>query len=168
MARKPKNENTTTATASEEVVVVDKPKKINGNTTVRVFNNTSGSVSFKNTNGTWVRLRNKGYKDVTYSDLENLYNEYPKMLNSGVLYIAWQPVREKLGLDYENIFALKDIEKLLELPENELFSKLSRSPRTLQAEVAQYAITNVGELKVGVIKTIQKATNISIVDFQYE
>lgn len=165
MARRTKPEATT-----EEVVVSEKPKKvqINGSTIVRVFNNTSGSVSFKNVNGIWVRLRNKGYKDVTYSDLENLYNEYPKMLNSGILYIAWQPVREKLGLDYENIFALKDIEELLELPEAELHSKLVQAPRSLQAEVAQYAIEHLDDLRMGVINVIQKATKISIVDFNYE
>ena len=167
MARAKTKEKATTTT--DDVVVVEKSsKKINGNTIVRIFNNTSGGVSFKSVNGTWVRLRNKGYKDVTYSDLENLYNEYPRMLNSGVIFIAWQQVREKLGLDYENIFALKDIKELLELPQPELFSKLQNAPRPLQAEVAQYAIHNINELTVGVINTIQDATKISIVDFKYE
>ena len=79
---------------------VKKPKQvvINRDTLVRVYNNTTGSVCFKDVQGQWVRIRNKGFAEVRFADLENLYNISPQMLDSGTLYIAWQPVREKLGL----------------------------------------------------------------------
>lgn len=143
-----------------------KPKKtvIKDDTPVRVFNNTTGSVSFKNSKGVWKRMRHKGFVDVTFADVEHLYIEAPHMLTSGIAYIAWKPVRDKLGLDYENIFALKDIQEILELPEYALLDKIHNAPRSLQIEVAQYVIENISEYRVNVIRTVEKATNISIME----
>lgn len=101
--------------AALEVEVKETTKKpakkvvIKDDTPVRVFNNTTGGISFKNSKGLWKRMAHRGFADVTYADLEHLYIESPRILTSGSLYIAWQPVREKLGLDYDHIFALKDL-----------------------------------------------------------
>lgn len=144
-----------------------KPKKtvIKDDTPVRVFNNTTGSISFKNSKGVWKRMRHRGFVDVTFGDLEHLYIETPHILTSGSIYIAWNPVREKLGLNYENIFALKDIEQILELPEAQLLDKVHNAPRALQIEVAQYLIEHIKDYRVNVIRTVEQATKINIMDF---
>lgn len=138
---------------------------IKSDTSVRVFNNTTGGISFKNAKGQWHRMKHRGFVDVTYADLEHLYIEAPQILTSGSVYIAWQPVREKLGLDYENIFALKDIKDILELPEYQLLDKIHNAPRALQIEVAQYVIEHIKEYRVNVIRVVEQATKISILEF---
>ncbi len=145
---------------------VKKPKQvvINRDTLVRVYNNTTGSVSFKDVQGQWVRIRNKGFAEVRFADLENLYNISPQMLDSGTLYIAWQPVREKLGLTYENIFALKDVQDILDKPVDELAEILGSATRTLQVEVAQYVVEHIEELNVRTVNTVEKVTNIPVMD----
>lgn len=146
-----------TKKAAKKVVIKD-------DTPVRVFNNTTGGISFKNSKGLWKRMAHRGFADVTYADLEHLYIESPRILTSGSLYIAWQPVREKLGLDYEHIFALKDIEQILELPEHLLLDKIHNAPRALQVEVVQYMIDNVDKYRLSVVRVVEQATKISIFD----
>ena len=109
-----------------------KPKKavIKADTIVRVYNNTTGGVSFLNTVGNWVRLLPKGFQDVTFSDLEKLNNTCPQMLASGSVYIQSEEVRQKLALDYENLFEIKDIDKVLNLPLHEMTERLAKAPRT--------------------------------------
>lgn len=155
-----------TVEAEVQETVSAKPKKvvIKDDTPVRVFNNTTGSISFKNAKGVWKRMSHRGFADVTFADLEFLYIETPRILTSGSVYIAWQPVREKLGLDYSNIFALKDIEEILELPEGQLLAKVHNAPRSLQIEVAQYLIENADKYRLNVIRTVEQATKISILD----
>lgn len=155
-----------TVEAEVQETVSAKPKKvvIKDDTPVRVFNNTTGGLSFENAKGLWKRMSYRGFVDVTFADLEHLCIETPQILTSGAAYIAWQPVREKLGLDYSNIFALKDIEKVLELPEGELLDKVHNAPRTLQIEVAQYLIENADKYRLNVLRTVEQATDIPILD----
>lgn len=156
--------------AALEVEVKETAKKpakkvvIKDDTPVRVFNNTTGGISFKNSKGLWKRMAHRGFADVTYADLEHLYIESPRILTSGSLYIAWQPVREKLGLDYDHIFALKDIEQVLELPEHLLLDKIYNAPRALQVEVVQHMIDNIDNYRLSVVRVVEQATKISIFD----
>ena len=143
-----------------------KPKKavIKADTIVRVYNNTTGVVSFFNTVGNWVRLLPKGFQDVTFSDLEKLNNTCPQMLASGSVYIQSEEVRQKLALDYENLFEIKDIDKVLNLPLHEMTERLAKAPRTLQVEVAHYLMDQGKDYRMEVIRTVERITNIPIVD----
>ena len=111
-----------------------------------------------------MRLLPKGFQDVTFSDLEKLNNTCPQMLTSGSVYIQSEEVRQKLALDYENLFEIKDIDKILNLPLHEMTERLAKAPRTLQVEVAHYLMDQGKDYRMEVIRTVERITNIPIVD----
>ena len=86
------------------------------------------------------------------------------MLASGSVYIQSEEVRQKLALDYENLFEIKDIDKVLNLPLHEMTERLAKAPRTLQVEVAHYLMDQGKDYRMEVIRTVERITNIPIVD----
>ena len=127
---------------------------IKSDTPVRVFNNTTGGISFKNAKGQWHRMKHRGFVDVTYADLEHLYIEAPQILTSGSVYIAWQPVREKLGLDYENIDVVFKSERI--------FWKQQNSMKVHLQKWSLQKINRFLEMLLNIEKTVKFSQNKNV------
>jgi hypothetical protein len=133
--------------SNEEVVVKEEPKpkdekkvevrELSPTTQVLCMNNTVGGLSYRPQFG-GRGFRTEGYGKhlrIQLQDLENLYNEAPRIIDEGWLYILDHDVVEHMYLNniYENLVSPKDVDKFINLPEEDIKAKLENAPHSMKA-----------------------------------
>lgn len=131
----------------EEVVVNEEPKtktekkvevrELSPTTQVLCMNNTVGGLSYRPQFG-GRGFRTEGYGKhvrIQLQDLENLYNEAPKIIDDGWLFILDNDVVEHLYLNnlYEKLISPKEVNKFINLPEEDVKAKLENAPHSMKA-----------------------------------
>jgi hypothetical protein len=105
-------------------------------TMIRCMNNTIGGLTFRSQYG-GKGFRVEGYGKQTrlqLQDLEALYNEQPSIITEGWLYVLDHDVVEYMYLSdlYENLISPKDVDKFINLPEDEIREKLENAPISMK------------------------------------
>jgi hypothetical protein len=121
----------------EEKKTIKKQKReLEPTTMVRCMNNTVGGLTYRSIYG-GKGFRVEGYGKqirLQLQDLEGLYNEQPTIIMDGWLYVLDQDVVEALYLDdlYENLVSPTDVDRFINLPEDEIREKLENAPNGMK------------------------------------
>lgn len=119
--------------------------RITSNTQLWVFNNTTGSVGFEDSNGKRARLPKPGNKKkIKCEDLDYLYNNAPVMIEEFLVVPVEQRFRDYLtenyGVDYNKMLLIDDIEAFLNEKDAEEIKKfLETAPEEIKQNVAKTA-----------------------------
>lgn len=129
---------------TEEVDVIETKKPITRKnkreleptTMIHCMNNTMGGLTYRSMYG-GKGFRVEGYgkqKRIQLQDLETLYSEQPIIIEEGWLYILDHDVIEYLYLTdlYENLISPKDVDRFINLPEDEIREKLENAPVSMK------------------------------------
>jgi hypothetical protein len=135
--KKVEEQVTETVEFVEEKKAVKKQKReLEPTTMVRCMNNTVGGLTYRSVYG-GKGFRVEGYGKqirLQLQDLEGLYNEQPTIITDGWLYILDQDVIEALYLDdlYENLVSPTDVDRFINLPEDDIREKLENAPNGMK------------------------------------
>jgi hypothetical protein len=157
MARQAKNkveeQPITPVEATDEIEVVEfksepvkeEPKKskrtLEPTTLVTVMSNVVGGLNCHSLyTGKGFRIDGYGkLKRIQLQDLENLYSEQPALIEQGMLVILDQDVVEHLYLQelYESIVTPKELDRFLQLSEDEITERLENAPFGIKHTLAK-------------------------------
>jgi hypothetical protein len=117
----------------EEVVV---KRTLEPTTNVICMNNTVGGLTYRPMYG-GKGFRVEGYGKqfrIQLQDLEGLYNEQPTFITEGWLYILEHDIVESLYLEdlYESLVSPKDVDRFINLPEDDIREKLEHAPKGMK------------------------------------
>lgn len=108
-------------------------------TLIMCMNNTVGGLTYRSVYG-GKGFRVEGYGKqlrLQLQDLENLYNEQPTFITEGWIYILDQDAVESMYLTdlYENLVSPKDVDRFINLPEDEIREKLENAPLSMKTTI---------------------------------
>ena len=150
----------TTTKKAEPKKAVKKAREVKRSDSVEVFCNTTGTVSMHTASGRPITFNRVGQvRDVLVDDLEQVLAVAPIMITGGVIYIEDEDVRKFLGINdlYENksIYKYNELEKILELSDEDLAKALETMNSMVKDDVARLAINNKDSLTVNQIRVFR-------------
>lgn len=112
------------------------PRELLPTTMVSCMNNLTGGISYRPQFG-GRGFRAEGYGKrirIQLQDLENLYNEAPRTIDEGWIYILDEDVIEHMYLSdlYENLVSPRDVDNFIKLSEDEIRERLENAPRSMK------------------------------------
>jgi hypothetical protein len=139
--------------------------KLNEGSKIKVFNNTTGSISFRGVDEKKYLFEQAGsYKMVALGIIEGLYNECSGFITKGYVYFDNSKVYEYLGIPeeiYSKIIPIKEIDALLEKNADELKEELDGMSDVIKENVATIAKKKGIDSK-SKVKAIKEATGFEI------
>ena len=137
-----------------------KAREVKRSDSVEVLCNTTGTVSMHTASGRPITFNRVGQaRDVLVDDLEQVLAVAPIMITGGVIYIEDEDVRKFLGINelYENksIYRYNELEKILELSDEDLAKALETMNSMVKDDVARLAINNKDSLTVNQIRVFR-------------
>ena len=150
----------TTTKKAESKKETKKAREVKRSDSVEVFCNTTGTVSMHTASGRPITFNRVGQaRDVLVDDLEQVLAVAPIMITGGVIYIEDEDVRKFLGINdlYENksIYKYNELEKILELSDEDLAKALETMNSMVKDDVARLAINNKDSLTVNQIRVFR-------------
>ena len=150
----------TTTKKAEPKKETKKAREVKRSDSVEVFCNTTGTVSMHTASGRPITFNRVGQaRDVLVDDLEQVLAVAPIMITGGVIYIEDEDVRKFLGINdlYENksIYKYNELEKILELSDEDLAKALETMNSMVKDDVARLAINNKDSLTVNQIRVFR-------------
>ena len=150
----------TTTKKAEPKKETKKAREVKRSDSVEVFCNTTGTVSMHTASGRPITFNRVGQaRDVLVDDLEQVLAVAPIMITGGVIYIEDEYVRKFLGINdlYENksIYKYNELEKILELSDEDLAKALETMNSMVKDDVARLAINNKDSLTVNQIRVFR-------------
>lgn len=150
----------TTTKKTEPKKETKKAREVKRSDSVEVFCNTTGTVSIHTASGRPITFNRVGQaRDVLVDDLEQVLAVAPIMITGGVIYIEDEDVRKFLGINelYENksIYRYNELEKILELSDEDLAKALETMNSMVKDDVARLAINNKDSLTVNQIRVFR-------------
>jgi hypothetical protein len=113
---------------------------VNRKTKVKVINNTRGSMSFYGCDGRkYLFPKPNSYRTIDLEIIENLYNDYPRMITDGIMLFEDKNIYEYLNIsedEYKKLMPFEAIKDFLELDADTLEDKLKEMPKQMQENVA--------------------------------
>lgn len=110
------------------------------NAKVKVINNTTGSIGFRDMNDKKYLFNTKNsFKNIDFEIIEGLYNEYPNYITKGYLLLSPITAYAELGIgedEYKKFLSMKDIEKLLEEDADTIEQIVEELPAPIKENVA--------------------------------
>lgn len=118
-------------------------KNLTDESMVKIYNNTFGSASFFGTDGRRYKFpKYKSSRMVALSVVQDLYNDYPNSIESGIFVLSDKDVYDYIGVDKEvvdKILTDAEIDELLEKDVKDLEKELKELPDVIQENVAKRA-----------------------------
>jgi hypothetical protein len=117
--------------------------KLTEKSTVRVINNTRGSLSFRDNNDKrHLFPKPQSFKDLELTIIKNLYNDYPIFVEQGLIVFSDKRVYDFLEIPEDiisGIILLDEIKAFLEKDAKELEEQLKNLPQAVKENVAMVA-----------------------------
>jgi hypothetical protein len=139
--------------------------KLTEKSTIRVINNTRGSLSFRDNNDKkHLFPKPQSFKDVELGIIKNQYNDYPVFIEQGLIVFADKKVYEFLEVSEDiinKIVLLEDIKNFLSKDADELEEELKDMPSAVKENIAMVAKDMDIDSKKKT-KAIKKATGFNV------
>ena len=149
-----------TTKKAEPKKTTKKARDVKRSDSVAISCNTTGTVSMHTASGRPITFNRVGQvRDILVDDLEQVLAVAPIMITGGVIYIEDEDVRKFLGINdlYENksIYKYNELEKILELSDEDLAKALETMNSMVKDDVARLAINNKDSLTVNQIRVFR-------------
>lgn len=139
--------------------------KLTEKSTIRVINNTRGSLSFRDNNDKkHLFPKAQSFKDLELVVIKNLYNDYPSFIEQGLIVFSDKRVYEFLDISEDiinKIILLEDIKAFLEKDADELEEELKELPPAIKENIAMVA-KDIDLDSKKKTKAIKKATGFNV------
>lgn len=140
-------------------------EKLTEKSSIKVYNNTSGSLSFIGYDGKKVSFPKKdSMRKVSLDIIQALYNDCTSIIEDGCIVFGDKRVYEYLEVDeskVDKILTTENIEKFLEKDADEIEEELKEMPKQIKENVAKVAKEkNIDSTRTK--RAIKKATGFDV------